>query len=251
MAVELQTLLKRAQEIMQPDRFSDYCPNGLQVEGRGKIQKLVTGVTASMALIEAAVDAGADAILVHHGFFWRGENPCIKGVKRPRIRQLLLNDINLIAYHLPLDGHMQLGNNVQLAARLGLVEVAKSPVRKSLLVTARLPEAQTAAEWAAGIEKVLGRTPQFIGEAGQAIERVALGTGAAQDFFEEAIELGVDAFLTGEISEQSVHLARESGKLFFAAGHHATERYGVQALGALLAEEFELEHQFIDIDNPV
>lgn len=251
MAVELSTLIARTDALLQPERYSDYCPNGLQIEGIDRVQKLVCGVTASKALIDAAVATQADALLVHHGFFWRGENPCIKGFKRARIRELLCSNISLIAYHLPLDAHAELGNNAQLARRLGLQNVAKSPVRKSLLLTAQTEKTLSAGDWGAHIAAVLGRLPQHIGDSEKPISRVALCTGAAQDFFEEAIELGVDAFLTGEISEQSVHLARESGVSFFAAGHHATERYGVQALGESLAGEFALDYAFIDIDNPV
>lgn len=251
MPVDLKVLSQRAHSLLQVSRFQDYCPNGLQVEGENSVQKIVAGVTASQAFIDAAIAKGADAILVHHGFFWKNEDPCVKGLKRNRLKSLLQNDVSLLAYHLPLDAHEELGNNVRLARHLGLLDVEKSANKKSLLMTARLPNVLSVGAWAECLQERLGREPLLIGDMDKSVERIALCTGAAQDFFEEAIELGVDAFLTGEISEQSVHIARESGVVFASAGHHATERYGVQALAEQLAAEFQLDYEFIDIDNPV
>lgn len=233
--------------------FKDYCPNGLQVEGRSDVRRLVTGVTASQALLEAAVQAGADAVLVHHGFFWKGEDACITGIKRKRIKCLLESDISLLAYHLPLDAHPQLGNNVQLAERLGL------PVTGSfggqggpdIALYGELDVAMEVAELFRKIEHALGREPQHIAAGPARVRRIGWCSGAAQSYIGQAAELGLDVFISGEISEPTVHLARENGMHYFAAGHHATERYGVQALGQHLAAEFALEHRFIEIENPV
>ncbi len=236
--------------LLEVPRFHDYCPNGLQVEGRASVSRLVTGVTASQALIEAAVAAGADALLVHHGYFWKGEDGRITGTRRRRIGLLLEHDISLYAYHLPLDAHLELGNNTQLGALLGLIEEGRAG-EQNIVAHGRLGTAQSLSALSAHIESRLGRAPAVIGDPAQKIARIAWCTGGAQGYFEDAIPLGIDAFLTGEISEPQVHLARESGVAYIAAGHHATERFGVQALGAHLAAKFGLEHRFIDIPNPV
>ena len=236
--------------LLQPERFSDYCPNGLQVEGKQEINKIVTGVTASMALLQAAHKANADAVLVHHGYFWRGEALPIIGIKKRRIQFLLQHDINLFAYHLPLDAHAELGNNVMLAKRLGLTVTGRAG-DKDMLLLAELNQPQTLQALVETIARKLQRTPQVIGDLSQPIKRIALCTGAAQAYIEQAVEAGADVYISGEISEQTVHVARESGMSYISAGHHATERYGIQALGAHLAQKFDLQHQFIDIDNPV
>ena len=244
-----QEILSYLESLLDVGRYRDYCPNGLQVEGRDEITHIVSGVTASQALIEAAVEQGADALLVHHGYFWKGESPTITGIKRQRIQRLLESEINLLAYHLPLDGHAELGNNSQLARVLG-INVEGITGESGLLYHGRLKQICGGDDFAAHIESCLGRSPQHI-SANRTIERVAWCTGGAQSYIEEAAELGVDAFITGEISEQTVHIAHEMGIHFYAAGHHATERYGVQALGTHLSTEFGLKHTFIDIDNPV
>jgi dinuclear metal center YbgI/SA1388 family protein len=236
-------------QLLDASRVKDYCPNGLQVEGRADVASLVTGVTASAALIEAAAAAGADALFVHHGYFWRGEDPRLVGARKRRIELLLAAGINLFAYHLPLDLHPQLGNNAQLAARLGLVQEGHAGEQD--LVSFGTIAAGDLAAFAAHIDAQLGREPLVIGDPGRPVRRVAWCTGAAQGYFETAIGLGVDAYLTGEISEQHVHLARESGVAFVAAGHHATERFGVQAVGQHLAQTFGLRHRFIDVPSPV
>jgi dinuclear metal center YbgI/SA1388 family protein len=233
------------------NRFRDYCPNGLQVQGRERVGRVVTGVTASLALLEAAREAGADAVVVHHGFFWRGEDARVIGPKHRRLKLLLTNDINLFAYHLPLDAHPELGNNAQLGKRLGLV--AKSRFAEQDLGWLGRADAsvRTVGDLAAVVERALGRTPLLIGDREQPLGRVGWCTGAAQNTFGEAIAAGASVYLSGEISEQTVHLAHESGAAYLACGHHATERYGVQALGDYLADKFGLRHQFIDIPNPV
>ena len=236
--------------LLQAERFSDYCPNGLQVEGKQEINKIVTGVTASMALLQAAHKANADAVLVHHGYFWRGEALPIIGIKKRRIQFLLQHDINLFAFHLPLDAHAELGNNVMLAKRLGLTVTGRAG-DKDMLLLAELNAPQTLQALVETIARKLQRTPQVIGDLSQAIKRIALCTGAAQGYIEQAVEAGADVYISGEISEQTVHVAIESGMSYISAGHHATERYGIQALGAHLAQKFDLQHQFIDIDNPV
>ncbi|MDB5866318.1 MAG: metal-binding protein [Betaproteobacteria bacterium] len=231
-------------------KFRDYCPNGLQVEGKAAVMRIVTGVTASLALIERAIEARADAVLVHHGYFWRGEDPRIVGIKRSRIARLLEHDLNLYAFHLPLDAHVEVGNNVALARTLGLMVEGRSG-ENDLVFYGRTDTPLTLADLAARVEQRLVRAPLVIGDTDRAIERVAWCTGAAQGYLEEAVRLGVDAYITGEASEQTVHLARESGVAFIGAGHHATERYGIQALGAHLAGRFGLEHVHIDDPNPV
>ncbi|PIE41497.1 MAG: Nif3-like dinuclear metal center hexameric protein [Gammaproteobacteria bacterium] len=240
-------------ELLQPQFFKDYAPNGLQVEGKADIHRVVSGVTASQALIDQAIESGADALLVHHGYFWKGENPALVGMKYRRIKALIANDINLFAYHLPLDAHPQLGNNVQLAKKLG-IEIT-GPLElgndRSIGNVGLLSQACSGEQFSRHIAHCLAREPLHIAGSDRPIQRVAWCTGGAQGYIELAIDQGVDAFITGEVSEQTTHLAREHGIHFFAAGHHATERYGAAAVGAWLAEKFKINHQFIDIDNPV
>ncbi|ACT47235.1 Nif3-like dinuclear metal center hexameric protein [Methylotenera mobilis] len=248
--VKINELNHYTQQLMQVARFKDYCPNGLQVEGRAEINKIVTGVTASMALLEAAQQAGADLILVHHGYFWRNEAPELVGVKQKRIKFLLQYEINLMAYHLPLDVHAEFGNNVQLGRLLGF-EAQNYVGADDLIAYAELDEGLPLSAIAALLEQRLGRSVLTIGDAAQVIKRVAWCTGAAQGYIDQAVAQGVDLYISGEISEQTVHQALETGVAYISAGHHATERYGVQALGKHLAEKFNLEHEFIDIHNPV
>lgn len=247
---ELANYLAQTLNIAQ---YRDYCPNGLQVEGRAEISLVVSGVTASQALIEAALDLKADAILVHHGYFWRGEDARVIGTKQKRLRALLTNDVNLFAYHLPLDGHPELGNNAQLARQLSLV--GSDRFGEDKLGWLGVPEADanivTVGDLARLIERRLGRAPLLIGDADQQLGKIAWCTGAAQGFLGDAIAAGASVYISGEISEPTVHLARETGVAYIAAGHHATERYGVQALGAHVADHFGIRHQFVDIDNPV
>jgi dinuclear metal center YbgI/SA1388 family protein len=249
----LREILSLLDGTLQPERFQDYCPNGLQVEGAPHVRRVVTGVTASMALIDAAIDRKADALLVHHGYFWKGENPCITGMKRRRLNKLLAHDISLIAYHLPLDAHAQLGNNAQLAKLLGLTidGVLESGNAKGFGNTATLATPVSVEDFSRHIEKMLGRAPQVIAGGPPQIRRVGWCTGAAQDYIEKAITLGLDAYLSGEISEPTVHAAREAGIHYFACGHHATERYGVRALGEFVQEKLGVSVAFVDIDNPV
>lgn len=248
--MNINKLMDYTGELLQVARFRDYCPNGLQVEGRGEIKTIVSGVTASMALLEAAAKRGADLVLVHHGYFWRNEDARVKGMKRARLKFLLEQDMNLAAYHLPLDAHAELGNNAQLGRVMG-VSVEGLAGDPAIIAHGHLPKPLSLKSFGDHLHRVLQRQPMLIGEMGRQLSRVAWCTGAAQDYFEEAMTLGIDAFISGEISEQTVHLARESGVAYVGAGHHATERYGIQALGRHLAEKFGLQHEFIDIDNPV
>lgn len=236
--------------LLEISRFRDYSPNGLQVEGRHEICRIATGVTASQRLLEAATAWNADAILVHHGYFWRNEEQSVTGIKKRRIAHLLQHDVSLLAYHLPLDAHPELGNNAQLAKRLGLLPLGTFG-EQEIAWHGELQQPQTLEQFAAHIEHSLQRTPLVFGDNGRMLRRIAWCSGAAQSYFEQAVALGVDAFLTGEISEQNVHISRETGVAFIAAGHHATERYGVQALGEHLAHQFKIEHRFFDMDNPV
>jgi dinuclear metal center YbgI/SA1388 family protein len=236
--------------LLEVSRFRDYCPNGVQVEGRAEVRRIATGVTASQRLLEAALDWGADAVLVHHGYFWRGEDATLTGIKRQRVARLLQADVSLLAYHLPLDAHPELGNNAQLARRLGFVEQGRFG-EQNIACLGELAQPQSLDGLAAVIKQELGRAPLVIGAGGRAVRRIAWCSGGAQDYFEQAVALGVDAYLTGEISERHAHIAEETGVAFIAAGHHATERDGVRALGQHLAERFGLEHQFFDCEVPV
>lgn len=234
------------------NRFRDYCPNGLQVQGRDRIRRLVTGVTASLALLEQAVEAGADAVLVHHGYFWRGEDARVVGQKHRRLKVLLANDINLFAYHLPLDMHEQMGNNAQLARQLGLLPASRFGEDGIGWLGRPADDAiRTVGQLADRINAALGREPLVIGDREAPLGPVGWCTGAAQGYLGDAAAAGASTYLSGEISEPTVHLARESGIAYLACGHHATERYGVQALGQHLADVFGMEHRFIDIPNPV
>jgi len=231
-------------------RFRDYCPNGLQVEGRAEVLKLATAVTASQAVLHAATDWGADAILVHHGYFWRSEDAAITGIKKQRVAFLLQNDVSLLAYHLPLDAHPELGNNAQLAQRLGWIEQGRFG-EQNIACHGELRQPRTLAQLGETLTQVLHRTPQLLGALDMPIRRIAWCSGGAQGYFDQATLLDVDAYLTGEISEQNVHVAQETGVAFIAAGHHATERFGVQALGAHLAERFNIMQRFFDQDITV
>ena len=230
--------------------FRDYCPNGLQVEGRSEIRTLVTGVTASLSLLRSALERGADAVVVHHGYFWRSEDARVIGTRRERLALLLNNDLNLFAFHLPLDVHPEIGNNVQLARLLELPCDGRFG-DQNIGSYGRLDATVTVGELSARIATRLERVPLVIGESSKSIRRIAWCTGAAQSMLEGAVQLGVDAFISGEISEPTVHLAREADVAYIAAGHHATERYGVRALGEHLAAKFGLTHHFVDIPNPV
>ena len=247
--IELEQLLNLK---LNSEKITDYAPNGLQVEGKANVHKIITGVTASQALINYAIEQDADAIIVHHGYFWKSENPCIRGMKGKRIKSLLVNDINLYSYHLPLDIHSELGNNAQLAELLGIEQLhplEKSPM--SIPVWGELRSPMTGEEFAEKIEKVLNRKPLICIENGpNLIRKVGICTGGGQGYIDLAAAQGCDAFVTGEVSEQTIHSAREQGIHFFAAGHHATERYGIKILGEWLSKAYGFDVEFKDIDNP-
>lgn len=247
--MQLREIESAASALLEAERFRDYCPNGLQVEGRPEVRRLVSGVSASLDFLRAAVADGADAVLTHHGYFWRNEDARLIGVKRARIGLLVEAGVSLLAYHLPLDAHRELGNNAQLARLLGF-EIEGWFADQEIAARGRLPAPASLGELGARIAAVLQRPPLLVGDPARPVRRIAWCTGAAQDLIEEAAALGVDAFLSGEISERTVHLARELGVAYIAAGHHATERYGVQALGEHLARRFGIEHRYIEIDNP-
>ena len=249
--LELERLLNRQLNVAA---IKDYCPNGLQVEGKTEVKHLVTGVTASQALIDYAIEVGADALLVHHGYFWKGEDERVRGIKRKRLKALLSHDINLYGYHLPLDIAPELGNNAQLAALLGIsIDGPLEPGNAlSVSMQGTLDTPLSGAELSTRLQQKLGRSVLHVGEQGPAlIRRVGWCTGGGQGYIDLAADQGMDAFITGEASEQTVHVARERGIHFFAAGHHATERYGIKALGEWLAREQGLQVSFKDIDNPV
>jgi len=248
--VRLNELVAYCDDLLDVAAFQDYAPNGLQIEGVAEVRKVVSGVTACQALIDAAIESDADVLLVHHGFFWKGESECITGIKRRRIAKLIENNISLVAYHLPLDAHPKLGNNAQLAKLLG-IEIEGRFGRGDIAMYGRLPTRLKAEELRIQLGDVLKRQPMHLKGESVDVQSVAWCTGAAQGYIDAADQLGVQAFISGEVSEQTTHFVRESGVHYFAAGHHATERYGVKALGATLAKEFSIEHEFIDIDNPV
>ena len=253
MPIDRKILLDSLNRLLKPEKFDDYCPNGLQVEGADQIGTVVCGVTASQWLIEQAIALDADAILVHHGFFWKGEDQRVIGMKYRRLQGLIKNNINLIAYHLPLDAHAEYGNNVQLAKLLG-VEVTGSldPENpRSVGNVGKLLQPKTATEFCLHVGEVLGREPLLISGGDHVIDTIGWCTGAAPGYIDRASNLGLDAYLSGEISEPTVHSARELGVHFIAAGHHATERYGVRAVGDYLARKFGITCTFIDEENPV
>jgi dinuclear metal center YbgI/SA1388 family protein len=248
--VEIAVLHNYLNDLLAIKTFQDYCPNGLQVAGRARVRTLVSGVSANLALIEAALEQGADALLVHHGFFWKGEDPCLTGIKKTRLQRLLGADLNLLAYHLPLDAHPRYGNNAQLAQRLGL-RMTGMIADIDLLCQGETVAPLGAAEFSAQLAQALQRQPLHIPGQAPLLKKIAWCSGAAQDYVEAAARAGMDAYISGEISERTVHCAREYGIHYFAVGHHASERYGVQALAAHVAEQFGLAQVFIDIDNPI
>ncbi len=247
--IALYDLEKYINELLGIDQFNDYAPNGLQVEGRQEVRKIATGVTASQSLLDQAIAWGADAILVHHGYFWRGEDQPIVGMKQRRIKSLLQADVSLLGYHLPLDAHPELGNNAQLAKRIGMT--VSDTFAKGVGFVGMLQTPCSGAHLAQSIAQSLQREPLHIAGSDRHIQSIAWCSGGAQGYLAEAAALGVDAYLTGEASEQSYHQAMELGIHFFAAGHHATERYGIQALGEYLVQQFGLEHHFFEIPNPI
>lgn len=243
-------IVQYTHELLSVAHFNDYGPNGLQVEGRAEVQRLVSGVTASLALIDAAIAVQADTIVVHHGLFWRGQSGALTGWLAERVRRLMAHGINLLAYHLPLDAHAELGNNAVWGRTLGLVADARFGEQQLGFVGAATPALSSAQTLAAAAERAAGRSVTLLPGDGRSLRRIAWCSGGAQGYFEAAMTAGADAYLTGEISEPQAHLARETGVAFIACGHHASERGGAQALGAALATRFGLDHQFIDIDNP-
>lgn len=253
MSISNKSLLTYLNQLLKPEKIKDYCPNGMQVEGKASIKKVVTGVTASYALIEKAIEANADAIFVHHGYFWRGENQQITGMKYKRLKALLNNDINLYAYHLPLDVHPELGNNAQLAQLLDIYTEGGLELDNpsSVAMRGRLAKPSSLNDFSNLISDRLHREPLVISGGNHTIKTVAWCTGGGQGFIEQAADQNIDAFITGEVSEQTTHVANELNIHFIAAGHHATERYGAKAVGEHLQDKFDLDVSFIDIDNPV
>ncbi|WP_047515046.1 Nif3-like dinuclear metal center hexameric protein [Methylophilus sp. Q8] len=248
--MELNLLVTELANFLQVGKFQDYCPNGLQVEGRPQVRRIVSGVTASQALIEAAIAADADAILVHHGYFWRGEAAEVTGLKRQRLKRLLTHDLSLLAYHLPLDAHAEVGNNVQLG-KVFEWSITRYLDDKNMLPVAELPQAMTLAQLGEYVSTCLGRQAQLLGDPQKQVRTVAWCTGAAQSYIQQVVNAGVDVFISGEVSEQTWHTVCETDTAYISAGHHATERYGVQALGQWIAEKYGIEHIYVELDNPV
>ncbi|MET0067376.1 MAG: Nif3-like dinuclear metal center hexameric protein [Candidatus Thiodiazotropha sp.] len=249
--VELLTLEAYCNNLLSVEAFDDYCPNGVQVEASVQVRKLMGGVTASQALVDEAAAWGADALLVHHGYFWKGEAAALRGVKGQRVASLFRQGVSLLAYHLPLDAHPVYGNNRQLADRLGFSGAEPTAAAGGLIWQADTQPPLDSQQLATRLEQALARAPLHIPARREPLRRIGWCTGAAQGYIEQAAALGLDAFISGEISEPTVHLARELDIHYFAAGHHATERYGVASLGQHLAEHFGLEWCFRDLHNPV
>ena len=250
--IERAQLLKSFDDLLKPEQFRDYGPNGLQVEGCNEVRKIVSGVTASQALIEAAIAAKAQAVFVHHGLFWTGQDGRVTGWMKQRLTLLLAHNINLFAYHLPLDAHAELGNNAQLGLKLGLVAHSRFGEQDLGFMGARADgdAFESASSLAAVLEQVLKRPVTAVSGTGRTLKKIAWCSGGAQSYFEAAIAAGADAFITGEISEPQVHYAREMGVAYFACGHHASERFGAAAVAAHIAAQWGLSHEFIEIDNP-
>lgn len=251
---QLKRIVEYCNELLSINDFNDYCPNGLQVEGRAQVKKIIVGVTASQMFLEQALQRGADAVLVHHGYFWKGEDAAIVGLKKNRIACLLNNGVSLLAYHLPLDAHTALGNNIGLARKLGIEVSAceQQGAMQGLLWRGRLSQPMSAEQFACLLQEKLNRPPLHLPSTRQQpIHTLAWCTGGAQGYIERAAAYGVDAYISGEVSEQTFHLAQELDIHYFAAGHHATECFGVQALGQHLAEKFAIMVEFVNIHNPV
>jgi len=251
---QLNAIVEYCNDLLRINEFNDYCPNGLQVEGSNEVSRVICGVTACQDLIEAAIEKKAHVLLVHHGYFWKNESAVITGIKRKRIQKLLEHNISLLAYHLPLDAHPEVGNNITLANKLDInvSGCAQQGPSKGLLWNGELSSALSATDFGARIDKTLQRKSLHLAAASsKKIKTIGWCTGGAQDYIEEAAAMGLDAFISGEVSEQTFHLAKELDIHYFAAGHHATESYGVQALGAQLASQFRLDVEFVDIANPV
>ncbi len=251
--MQLIELIERLDALLDASRVKDYCPNGLQVEGRGEVRRVLCGVTASQPLLDHAVAGGYDAVFVHHGYFWKGEDGRVNGIRRQRLKTLLANDISLIAYHLPLDLHPELGNNAQLGRLMGWRPDGRFADQELGWIgrPAESDAPESAEQLGRSIAARLGRDPLLVGDGARKVRRVAWCTGGAQGFFEQAIAAGADLYVSGEISEQTVHLARESGVPYIAAGHHATERYGARAIAAYLGDSLGLAADFVDLPNPV
>lgn len=249
-SVDRQILSAWFDDTLSPQHFKDYCPNGLQIQGASRVKLLACAVTASINAIEAAREQGAQALLVHHGYFWRGEDPCVVGIKHRRIQLLLKHNISLFAYHLPLDVHPTLGNNAQLGARLGWA-VDERFGEQNLICATQLKAPIQAAQLAQILKRQLKQAPLLVGDLNRSVQRIAWCTGGAQDSLQDAINAGCDAFVSGEISERTTHLARETGVIYAAAGHHATERFGVQALARAASEALGVAWCFVDDPNPV
>lgn len=246
--MQRQALLTYCNDLLRVADFQDYAPNGLQVEGGAEVKKIVTGVTACQALIDAAIELSADTVLVHHGYFWKNEPPSIVGMKQQRIKKLLAHNLNLIAYHLPLDSHPQLGNNAQLGQLWGLEDMTPEP---GILRLGKLASPVSVSQFIDLVGQSLGRAPLHLPGGPSQIQTIAWCSGGAQNYLQQAAQWGAHLYLSGEVSEQNLHEAAELGVHYLAAGHHATERLGVKALGEHLQQAFDIEVVFVDIDNPI
>jgi dinuclear metal center YbgI/SA1388 family protein len=252
MAVDLHELAAYCDNLLDIEAVQDFSPNGLQVEAGSTVSRIVSGVTACQALLDESVAAEADLVLVHHGYFWKGEDPCLVGMKGRRVATLFNHGISLLAYHLPLDRHPTLGNNAGLAEALGVAQTEPFGALGGVPIGlgGRLSQPQEPEGFLSRVEEALGTRAVHVAGPQARIGSVALCSGGAPDLVAEAAEAGYDLYLTGESNERATHMAREMGIHFVAAGHHATERFGAKALGEHLAHHFSLAHAFIEIPNP-
>ena len=247
--IDILELKNYCDNLLEIEKFKDYCPNGLQISGKNKIKKIVCGVSANLEFIKKSISKKTDAIFVHHGFFWKNENPCLVGIKKDRIAQILAKNISLFAYHIPLDAHNNLGNNYQIGKLLGITNTIN--VENSLLWCGNLEKKISQKEFISLVEKKISYKPTLFTKSNKKIKKIAWCTGAGQDFIEKAIDLGADIYLSGEVSERIPHIAYESNIIYCQAGHHATERYGIQALGKHISNKFSLDYEYIEIKNKV
>ena len=249
----LADIIQWCDSTLKSHEFKDYAPNGLQIEGKTEVNKIVCAVTASQTAIDAAIAQGADLLLVHHGYFWKGEAYPITGMRGKRIKSLIQQDISLVGYHLPLDSHPTLGNNAAIADLLELqnIEALDPTERHPIGNIGYLKSAMSPEAFKAFVSERLGFDAIHLPCDKSTIQKVGFCTGAAQDFISKAAEQGCDAFISGEVSERTYYEAKELDVHYYACGHHATERYGVQRLAKAISEQFNIEYSYFELNNPI
>ena len=250
---KLQDIIQWCDQTLKSPEFKDYAPNGLQIEGKTEVRKILAAVTASQDAIDAAIRENADLLLVHHGYFWKGEAYPITGMRGKRIKSLIQHDISLLAYHLPLDSHPSLGNNAAIADLLKLerIEALDPSERHPIGNIGYLNQPMPVEDFKKFVSETLKFDVTHLPADKNMIEKVGFCTGGAQDYIVKAAEQGCDAYISGEVSERTFYEAKELGVHYFACGHHATERYGVQRLGQAISEQFDIEYVYFELNNPI